>query len=79
MPLAAGRPETRTMRYAMAILLGALALLVPMAGSAAADQNAAELLSAGTAQIGAGKRDKATVDKRDKVKGCEKVRRPRRR
>jgi hypothetical protein len=28
-----------------------------------------------TVSCGAGKRDKATVDKRDKVKGCEKVRR----
>jgi hypothetical protein len=32
-----------------------------------------------TVDCGAGKRDKATVDRRDKTRGCEKVRRPRRR
>jgi Ca2+-binding RTX toxin-like protein len=31
-----------------------------------------------TVDCGSGKRDKATVDRRDKVRGCEKVRRPRR-
>lgn len=31
-----------------------------------------------TVNYGAGKRDAATVDKRDKVKGCKKVRRARR-
>jgi hypothetical protein len=49
MPLEAGPPETRTMRYGIAILLGALALMVPMAGSAAADHNLTDLVTVGTA------------------------------
>jgi hypothetical protein len=63
MPLEAGQPETRTMRYALAMVLGALALALPLAGSAAADPNVTELVTPGTA---------------DKTKGCEKVSRPRR-
>src|SRR3954452_19488541 len=50
MPLGAGRAETRTMRYTMTVPLVALALLIPMTGSAAAQQRVLELTSAGTAQ-----------------------------
>jgi hypothetical protein len=71
MPVESGSQETRTMRYAIAILLGALALLMHTISARNGKRE--------TVDRGPGKRDKATVDRRDKTKGCEKVRRPRRR
>src|SRR3954447_380351 len=64
MPAEGDPPETRTMRYLNAIVLATLALLVPVATSAAASLRAVELVTTGAAarvQFGATSADGSRV------------------